>query len=91
MTTWPHSISISTRNPPSRPPVFAIGADIGLGKTRAWRERVAAVLVAAGKHPVLAVPRHRLGDEIVRDLAAAGMTAASIVGARPSTRTRGRT
>ncbi len=57
------------------PPVHAVAADIGLGKTRAWRERVAAVLVAAGKHPVLAVPRHRLGDEIVRDLAEAGVDA----------------
>jgi putative DNA primase/helicase len=57
------------------PPTHAVAADIGLGKTRAWRERVAAVLVAAGKHPILSVPRHRLGDEIVRDLAEVGVIA----------------
>jgi hypothetical protein len=56
-------------------PVVALSADIGLGKTRAWRERAAAVFLAAGRSPVLAVPRHRLGAEVVRDLTGAGISA----------------
>src|SRR4051812_3639704 len=59
----------------SPPPVHAVNAEIGTGKTRAWRERVAPRLIAAGKSPGLGVPRHKLGDEIVRDFAAAGITA----------------
>ena len=56
----------------SRPiaPVLALSSDVGLGKTTAWRELVAKPLVAAGHPCVLLVPRHRLGDEIVRDLGA---------------------
>jgi hypothetical protein len=57
------------------PPVHAVAAGIGLGKTRAWREVIAATLVGKGQHPVLAVPRHRLGDEIVRDFIALGFSA----------------
>ena len=48
---------------------------VGLGKTRAWRERVALALAGTAHTVVLAVPRHRLGDEIVHDLAEAGITA----------------
>jgi hypothetical protein len=63
--------------PPAPPafPVQAVSVDVGLGKTRTWRERVAPVLVGAAFTGVLAVPRHRLGDEIVGDLAEAGITA----------------
>jgi putative DNA primase/helicase len=57
------------------PPVLGVRVDVGVGKTRAWRERVAPALLRAGRTGVLAVPRHRLGDEIVRDLARDGFTA----------------
>jgi hypothetical protein len=57
------------------PPVCGTNAVVGLGKTRSWREQVAAAFVKRGLHPVLAVPRHRLGDEIVRDFANAGIVA----------------
>ena len=61
-------------NPPPVPPVaavLAVSVDVGLGKTKAWRERVVPALVDAGRNGILAVPRHQLGDEIVRDLAKA--------------------
>ncbi len=61
--------------PDEPPPLHTVNAEIGTGKTRAWRERVAPRLIAAEKRPVLAVPRHNLGDEIMRDLAEAGITA----------------
>jgi hypothetical protein len=63
--------------PPAPPafPVQAVSVDVGLGKTRTWRERVAPALVGGAFTAVLAVPRHRLGDEIVRDLAEASITA----------------
>ena len=63
--------------PPAPPvfPVHAVSVDVGLGKTRTWRERVAPALVGGEFTGVLAVPRHRLGDEIVRDLAEAGIKA----------------
>jgi len=51
------------------PPVHAVEGDVGLGKTRAWRESVAANMVRMGMPLVLAVPRHRLGEEVVGDLA----------------------
>ena len=56
------------------PPVVAVSANVALGKTWAWRERVAAPLAKSDADAVLAVPRHRLGDEIVGDLAALGVT-----------------
>jgi len=55
--------------------VQAISVDVGLGKTRTWRERVAPALVRGAFPCILAVPRHRLGDEIVHDLAETGITA----------------
>ena len=63
--------------PPASPvvPALAISVEVGLGKTRAWRERVALALAGTAHTVVLAVPRHRLGDEIVHDLAEAGITA----------------
>jgi hypothetical protein len=53
----------------------ALGAlvDVGLGKTATWRQRIAAGLVKKELTAVLAVPRHRLGDEVVRDLVADGV------------------
>src|SRR5690349_21928981 len=57
------------------PPVIGIITDPGTGKTRLWREKVAAPLVAEGLHPGLGVPRHRLGEEIVDDFAADGIDA----------------
>jgi putative DNA primase/helicase len=60
---------------PPAAPVLALSVAVGLGKTRAWRERVALALARTTHTGVLAVPRHRLGDEIVHDLAAAGITA----------------
>ena len=60
---------------PPPPPAWAINVDVGLGKTRAFREIVAPELVRDGLSVVLAVPRHRLGDEIVCDFAADGITA----------------
>ena len=56
-------------------PVLALSVEVGLGKTRAWRERVALVLARSTHTGILAVPRLRLGDEIVRDLAEVGITA----------------
>jgi hypothetical protein len=57
------------------PTVRAVAGDVGLGKTRAWRERVAAKLVPMGMPLILSVPRHRLGDEVVRDVAKDGFEA----------------
>jgi putative DNA primase/helicase len=65
-------------DPPPAPPVapaLALSVEVGLGKTRAWRERVALALAGTTLTGILAVPRHRLGDEIVYDLAQAGITA----------------
>lgn len=65
-------------NPSLPPPAWGVAVDVGLGKTRAFREVVAARLVAdpiPGKSAVLSVPRHKLGAEIVADLAEAGITA----------------
>jgi hypothetical protein len=59
---------------PPIPPVEAVSIAVGLGKTRAWRESVAPNLISLGLRCVLAVPRHRLGDEIVSDLAVRGWT-----------------
>jgi hypothetical protein len=59
---------------PPIPPVKAVSVDVGLGKTRTWRENVAPKLIRSGSHCVLAVPRHRLGEEIVNDLAEEGLT-----------------
>ena len=42
----------------------------GRGASRSSRE-----LIAAGMHPGLSMPRHKLGDEIARDLAEAGSAA----------------
>jgi len=56
-------------------PVLALCVEVGLGKTRTWRERVALALAGTTHTVVPAVPRHRLGDEIVHDLAEAGITA----------------
>jgi putative DNA primase/helicase len=78
---WPHEARVlpdsNAYGPPAPPdfPVRAVSVDVGLGKTRTWRERVAPALVGGAFAGVLAVPRHRLGDEIVRDLAEAGITA----------------
>jgi len=70
-------LDLDAHVPPAPPacPVQAVSVDVGLGKTRTWRERVAPALVGGLFPGVLAVPRHRLGDEIVRDLAEAGITA----------------
>jgi putative DNA primase/helicase len=57
------------------PSARGVCADIGLGKTRMMRERVAAELVRHKMNLVVAVPRHRLGAEIERDLEAAGISA----------------
>jgi hypothetical protein len=69
-------IDLNADPAPERPPVpiLPVSVDVGLGKTRAWLEQVAASLRAAGRTGVLAVPRHKLGDEIVRDLAALGVS-----------------
>jgi len=57
------------------PPVDGIITDPGMGKTRLWREIIAAQPIVPGDHAVVAVPLHRLGDEIVTDLKAAGIEA----------------
>ena len=57
------------------PPVIGIITDTGMGKTRQWRKQVAVPLVAQGLHPALAVPLHRLGEEVVADFAADGVDA----------------
>ena len=54
-------------------PVLSVNADLGVGKTLMFVVWVIKVLVEAGYHPVLAVPRHKLGDEIVRQLAEHGI------------------
>jgi len=70
-------VALDPDPPPAPPvaPVLALSVEVGLGKTRAWRERVALALAGTTDTGVLAVPRHRLGDEIVHDLAEAGITA----------------
>lgn len=60
--------------PPS-PPAWAINIDVGLGKTKAFLEIVVPQLVRDGLPVGLAVPRHKLGDENVRDLAEGGIAA----------------
>src|SRR4051812_15727006 len=55
------------------PPVFGIIAETGLGKTYEWCQSVAKPLVEQGRHPILAVPRHRLGEETVETLAEPGV------------------
>lgn len=52
------------------PPVHGLAVSTGIGKTGKWGERIAVPAVAEGMPIVLAVPRHRLGDEIVSDLSA---------------------
>ena len=47
----------------------------GIDGTKACRERVVPPLIAAGRHLVLVVQRHKLGDEIACALAAAGTAA----------------
>ena len=56
-------------------PVHAIAATTGLGKTQSFLERVVAPAVAAGLTVGIAVPRHKLGDQMVADLAALGVYA----------------
>jgi len=70
-------LDFDAHGPPAPPacPVQAISVDVGLGKTRTWRERVAPAPVGGAFPCILAVPRHRLGDEIVHDLAETGITA----------------
>ena len=48
------------------PPVFAIRADAGVGKTRLFCRLVVAPLVDVGYPIVIAVPLHDLGDAIVK-------------------------
>lgn len=55
-------------------PVFGINGPSGIGKTDRML-KCAAGLALAGEHVVVAVPRHKLGDQIVRDLADLGVTA----------------
>ena len=62
-------------NPPAPPPVVGLRAATGTGKTKVWRERVAASAVAQGLPVVLAVPRHRLGDEVVNGFSGQGISA----------------
>ena len=57
------------------PPISGIITDTGMGKTRQWRQQVAAPLVAQGLHPALTVPLHNLGEEIVADFATEGIDA----------------
>jgi hypothetical protein len=57
-------------SPPGAPRVIGLRLGAGAGKTRLWRQRIAAPLAAdPTRSAVLAVPRHRLGDEIVIALA----------------------
>lgn len=63
----PRNLSIVERTPMS-PPVVAIVADVGLGKTTEWMSKVSGVPGA-----VMAGPRHNLGDELVKKLAAKGV------------------
>jgi putative DNA primase/helicase len=58
-------------------PLYAVEGDaspVGTGKTRRWINNIAVPLIAAGIPCVLAVPRHKLGDEIVNHLSAIGIT-----------------
>src|SRR5919206_3907925 len=60
---------------PPVPPVEAADIDLGLGKTRIWETEIAPALAAEGMPLVVAVPRHKLGDESVERLAALGIDA----------------
>src|SRR5277367_6028926 len=70
-------LDLSDDPPPEPPPVSvdAVSVGVGLGKTRTWLECIAPARVQAGFPAVLSVPRHELGEEIVRELASVGITA----------------
>jgi hypothetical protein len=53
-----------------RPPVVAINAPPGLGKTQNALNRVVPVALKAGKKVLIGVPRHKLGEQLVTTLAA---------------------
>ena len=57
------------------PPVIGLVTDTGTGKTRQWILQVAAGLVTRGMRPVIAVPRHQLGEEVAGALAKVGIEA----------------
>jgi putative DNA primase/helicase len=55
-------------NIPEPPPARGSSVGIGIGKTRTARKELVGPLTAEGLPVVVAVPRHKLGDEFVRDL-----------------------
>src|SRR5438270_5447632 len=65
---------------PEPPEALAVEVSVGGGKTGAALREVVVPLVEAGHHPVIAMPRHRLGDQIVADLADLGIDALVVRG-----------
>ena len=64
----------SDDNTPEPPPVRGSSVGVGIGKTNTARKELVAPLTAGGLPVVVAVPRHKLGDEFVRDLVQDGGT-----------------
>ncbi len=62
------SSPLAVERAPMPPPVDAIAADVGLGKTSKWMSQVATIPGA-----VISGPRHDLGDELAEKLAKQGV------------------
>jgi Rad3-related DNA helicase len=68
-------LDFNAPEPEPLPLVRGIITETGVGKTSACINKVITRAVAEGKRVVLAVPRHRLGDEIVQNIAKAASPA----------------
>jgi hypothetical protein len=74
-TPKPGGLDLNDYPPYLVPPSFGFLGDTGLGKTRDCQRRIIKPLVDLGKRSVIFIPRHKLGAEIVVDLAAEGVGA----------------
>jgi primosomal protein N' len=74
-----YTVGLGTGADSPAPRVIAIQGPPGAGKTGKMRELITPYL-QAGKNVVVAVPRHKLGDEQVEAFAAVGIDAARIKG-----------
>jgi len=69
-----------------QPPVVAINAPPGLGKTQNALERVVPAALKAARKVLIAVPRHKLGEQLVATWESWGYAPASIAAVMPKTR-----